>query len=248
MSFYIGLSFLSNNEAGRKIPHGLLSAEARRVLSCFEGGNPAGIAIDDNGRPFLPGKRCDFSISHSGAMAAVSFVNGKERRTRGTRLYTRMTHLHTGCDIQIVKPGTRMEEIAELFFRAAERDYIFEGGQFDRNRFFEIWALKECFLKLRGFSVFDMASAPSFISAGGPDGFRFAFGETVSSPLSFYLYRLTGNTGERYYLAAAVEGVASMTRASPPAIRWFSQSFLPCRSIAEIKAAPSPAKTVSPNM
>ena len=234
MSFYIGLSLLSNNGHAKRTPHGLLSAESRRVLSCLEGrpldGND--IKKDENGRPYLPGNSGDFSISHSGTMAAVSLVKGEA--------------LRTGCDIQIVRPRASFSEIAGAFFSVPEKDYILSssGRQFDENRFFEIWALKECYLKLRGLSVLDMASSPSFIS--GNDGGRghFTFGGAVSSPLSFYLYELSGNSGERYYLAAAIEGQAQ----SQPVISWFSQSFFPCRSIEEIRAALSPVRTASPNM
>ena len=247
MPFYIGLSLLSNNEPKGKALPGLLSAEGRRVLS-FLAGRPLKeeeIAKDENGRPFLPGSLADFSISHSGAMAAVSLATGESRRT--------------GCDIQIARSRASAREIAEVFFAAPERDYIFprDGRRPDESRFFAIWALKECYLKLRGLSVFDMAQAPSFVSGG-----RFAFGEAVSTPLSFYLYELDGFSGERYFLAAALEGAEPAAEASnlwfasrgsppeqsSPEIRWLSQSFLPCRSIAEIKAALSPARTVSPKM
>ena len=242
MSFYIGLSFLSNNNESTRAPkkgvrQELLSAEARRILSCLEN-RPIGendFARDENGRPYLPGTSGDFNISHSGAAAAVSLVSGAERRT--------------GCDIQIVRPRPNMGKIADRFFTLPEREYIFADGntQSAESRFFEIWTLKECFLKLRGLSVFDMASVPSFISRDGQG--QFVFDAAVSSPLLFYLYELTGS-GERYFLAAAIEGIDPEVEpyGSAPVIRWFSQSFLPCRSIAEIKAALSPAKTVNPNM
>ena len=234
MPFYIGLSLLSNNELKGRVKQSLLSAEARRILSFLEGKpiNDNEIVKDERGRPFFPGNNGDFSISHSGAMAAVSMVKG------GT--------LHTGCDIQIVRPGLSIREIAGEFFTDQEKQYIFSSGgrQLEENRFFEIWALKECYLKLRGLSVFDMACTPSFIRAGLSDHGSFAFGEAVSSPLSFCLYELAGDTGPRYFLAAALEGGDFIQ----PEIRWLSQSFLPCRSIAVIKATLRPDRTVSPNM
>ena len=233
MSFYIGLSLLSNNGRGGRARHELLTAEGRRILSLLEGRSlkEDEIAKNERGRPFLPGNSGDFSISHSHAMAAVSLVKGEFRRT--------------GCDIQIVQPRVSHRGIAERFFSAPERDYIFAcgDGQFDKNRFFEIWALKECFLKLRGLSVFDMASVPSFILRDDSGSGYFAFEADQSLALSFHLYELRGNSGERYFLAAALEGSVQ----DPPEIRWFSQS-LPSRHIAAIKAALSPASTVSPKM
>ena len=234
MSFYIGLSLLSNNEPKGKVQSGLLSAEGRRVLSLLAGRpiRENEIERDKEGRPFFPGGDEDFSISHSGAMAAVSMVKGEER--------------HTGCDIQIVRPKPGIREVAGVFFTTQEKYYIYSGSsrECEVNRFFEIWTLKECLLKLRGLSVFNMASLPSFISGDGPDQGYFSFEEAVTLPLSFHLYELTGNSGELYFMAAAIEGKIQ----SQPELRWFSQSFLPCRSIAVIKATLNPARTVSPNM
>jgi hypothetical protein len=204
-----------------------LSAEAWRMVSLCEGGSPArgDIAREASGRPFFPIRDADFSISHSGSLAAVSLVKGKS--------------LRTGCDVERVRPRARAREIAEDFFTAPERDYIESGGSFDETRFYRIWTLKECFLKLRGLSVFDMAGVPSFISGEG----QFAFGAAVTSPLSFSLYELAG-AGERYILAAALEGIEM----GQPEIRWFSQDSLDCKSIANINAAPSPAETVRPKI
>ena len=239
----------------------LLSSEARRILSQLECRpiEENDIHKEENGRPFFPGHKTDFSISHSGAIAAVSLVKGGNFRT--------------GCDIQIVEPRLRMREIAEEFFSAAERDYIgfSNENQIEMLRFFRIWTLKECYLKLRGLSVFNMGSSPSFIS--GEDRGRFAFGAAVSAPLSFKLYELSCHD-EHYMLASVVEAIglsseSVLCRPLPsagrglgvcrllmsdrllgpsPEIRWFSQSSLPLRSIAEINAALRPAETLNPNI
>jgi hypothetical protein len=54
--------------------------------------------------------------------------------------------------------------------------------------------------------------------------------------------------GDTYMLAVALEGSGSSAADPLPLVRWFSQDSLPLRSIAAIKAAESPAKTVSPKM
>jgi len=222
MPYYIGLSILSTIRIQRQ----RLSAEARRILSLFEGRPLAenDIARETQGRPFFPGRAVNFNIAHSGSLAAVSYVKGE--------------NLRTGCDVEKIRPRTMMGEIAEKFFTVPERSYISSRGMFDEKKFYEIWTLKECFLKLRGLSVFDMAACPSFIGAQN----AFIFCGAVSSPLSFCLYELSGD--ERYMLATALEGAEQQ----PPEIHWFSQSFLDCKMIAEIKAAPNPAETVSPKM
>jgi hypothetical protein len=238
MSYYIGLSILSNNHGYNDNQHRgaglqkLLSAEARRILSRLEDRplTENDIAREARGRPFFPDSDTDFSIAHSGTLAVVSLIKGK--------------NLRTACDVELVRPRSGAREIAEEFFTALERNYVLHRGQFDLSRFYMIWALKECFIKLRGLSVFDMAGLPSFIYGEGFCTGHFAFDSAVSSPLSFGLYELSGGAGERYMLAAALEG----TEDRQPEMRWFSQSFPACKSIAKIKAAPSPAETVRPKI
>jgi phosphopantetheinyl transferase len=210
MSYYLNLSVLSNNLKNiQNTEHKKrLSAEARRILSQCESRplTNEDIAREESGRPFLPGTDTDFSISHSGNLAAVSLVRGKG--------------LRTGCDIELVRPRPKAKEIAEDFFTAPEREYIESGGSFDMTRFYQIWTLKECFLKLKGLSVFDMSGVPSFIS--GDEATGYTFDAAGVSPISFNLYELTGAGDERYIVATAIAGGEERQ----PEIRWFSQDSL----------------------
>jgi phosphopantetheinyl transferase len=243
MSYYINLSICHGmyNNLHRIERQKILSAEARRILSMCEGRpiTEDDIAREQTGRPFFrshEGKDpdTDFSVSHSGALTAVSLVRGK--------------NLRTSCDVERVRPRSGAQEIADFFFTVPERDYIASGGRFDETRFYEIWTLKECFLKLRGLSVFDIGRTPSFISGVEPavrGSYTFDF--IGVSPVMFNLYELTGC--ERYILATAIEPqpsgecrVEPAVRGSPfegteleqPEIRWFSQDYLACKSIANI--------------
>jgi len=242
MSYYLGLSILSSCRGRERQKR--LSAEARHMLSLLEGRPLAenDLARDAQGRPFFPDGGADFSIAHSGALAAVSHARGGR----------------TGCDIEMIRPRQGARDIAKHFFFTAEQNYLFSNGGFNEAGFYQLWTLKECYLKLRGLSVFDMAASPSFIRDKGKGrklaktevfqepqvSCQFAFTEAVSSPLSFYLYELSGGDGQCYMLATAIEG----TEQQRPAIQWFSQSSLACNMIAEIKAAPNPAETVSPKI
>ena len=211
---YIGLSCLQINDYRRSPAerNNALSAEARRILSILAD-SPLDttnttdiietIATDENGRPFFQNSNMDFSISHSGAAVAVSLVQGEN--IHGVKI-------KTGCDIQLIRHRKNLRNITEENFSAAERDYIFSQDEtlFERLRFFQIWTLKECYIKLRGLSVFDMPKVPSFISC-----------DVISSPcdaISFYLYELTF-AGERYMLATAIENGNGIC----PEIRMFSQ-------------------------
>ena len=207
MSYYLNLSVLSNNLKNlqnKAEKQKLLSAEARRILSLCEGRpiTEADIARERNGRPFFPNSDTDFSISHSGALTAVSLVRGNG--------------LRTGCDVEFVRPRSRAREIAEKLFTAPEREYIESGGNFDLTRFYQIWTLKECFIKLKGLSVFDMSGVPSFVCGEG------SLFNTNFEQISFNLYELTGAADERYILATAIAGGEERQ----PEIRWFSQDSL----------------------
>ena len=212
MSFYLGLSILSNvNRHKRTYRQKLLSVEAKHMVSQLSGRPLAEheIAREEQGRPFFPDYKADFSISHSWDLAAVSLVTGG--------------NLRTGCDVELVRPRKSAKEISEKYFSANERDYIFSPRRFELAKFYEIWTLKECFLKLRGLSVFDMATVPSFISRGD-----FALDADVFPQLSFYRYELAGAGEKRYILASVVEGTGGVQ----PEVRWFSRNSLSCKIIA----------------
>jgi phosphopantetheinyl transferase len=231
-SFYIGLSLLSNNPVFRP-GNGLLHSEGRRLLGDLVN-HPVReeeIALEKGGRPYFTDGRGDFSISHSGSAAAISWApcGGLPRKTG--------VPIRTGCDIQYMKPLKFFRAIAEAYFSPAEGEYIFAQVSDQLIRFYEIWVLKECYLKLRGLSIFDLPRLPSFIA-----GKDFSFTETEQYhsgdlPLSFYLYQMGA-----YMLAVAAESD------DVPVIRRYSQGVLPLRSIAAVKAAVNPAKTVSPKI
>jgi len=230
---------MSSNTQKGKYHKELLNAEWKRILSLMTGRSLSDndTALEKNGRPYFPDGKEDFNISHSGALTAVSLVSGEKPRT--------------GCDVEMVKPRAGIIKIAEKVFTEHERDYVISSSQKQNGHvaFFEVWTLKECYLKLKGLTVFDMKHTPSFV-CGKDEEFHFAFNAVADKPLNFYLYELKGASDEWYILAAAIEGSSEGTGQLRPEIRWFSQSTLlsqptlHARSIAEIKAAISPAETV----
>jgi len=221
MSYYLALSILSSIKAPQKKHSG---AEARRLLSEINKKplNESSFLREAGGRPYFREQEADFNISHSGNVTAVSFAEG--------------AGLRTGCDVELIRPRPTAAEIAKEYFSPAENKYLFSSGIFDEKRFYEIWTLKECFLKLRGLSVFDMAGAPSFVSDDARSIDKLAFCAPVSLPLSFGLYELNC-----YMLAVVIEGALML-----PKIQWFSQASFDCKMRAQINAAPNPAQTVSP--
>jgi len=208
--YYIGLSCLSINEFKKTERNNVLSAEARRILSILADSPVDTIASDENGRPFFHNSSMDFSISHSGNAVAVSLVQGEN--IHGTKI-------RTGCDIQLIQPRKNIRNITEDVFSTAERDYILSQDETlsESSKFFQIWTLKECYLKLRGLSVFDMHSVPSFITCDAAGRYHFTFNASGHSSLSYNLYELAF-AGERYMLATVIEGGCGIL----PEIRIFS--------------------------
>jgi phosphopantetheinyl transferase len=237
MLFYIGLSFLSNRPGADT---GALRTEGRRILRELDrmtageqlrpphAGAPE-ILTGPGGRPYFNSRHADFNISHTPMMAAVVYFTPGAGQSTGA--------VRTGCDVQYADPKKHREEIARNFFSSPEQSYIFSvTGKAERSlRFCHIWTLKECFLKVRGLSIFDIQKTPSFAADGG----KLLFSKT------FHLYEL----GEppSYVLAASLEG--GREAVSPePCFYWFSADTLPVKSMAEIYAAVSPEKTVRPNI
>jgi phosphopantetheinyl transferase len=234
--FYIGLSLLSNAE---RSPAHILHSEGRRILNELDGlSAPAEhptkfpakeVKIAEGGRPFFADGHADFSISHSASAAAVSWLSSTQGK------------FCTGCDLQYMRSLKSINEIAEACFSVQEHEYILDHPIEKMKRFYQIWVLKEAWLKFKGLSVFKMQQAPSFAvekalnfaSIGNDAG-------SSSSPL-FFLYELESS----YMLAAAFETQGKITA---PLVRWFSQDSLPLKSLAAVKAVVNPAKTVRPKM
>ena len=227
MIYYIGLSILSNNDKSLKKQS---SVEARRILSNFENRNinENDFSNEAGGRPFFPDKDVDFNISHSGNIVAVSYISKK--------------NIRVGCDIEKVKPRKNIAKIAKDKFSDSEYKYLNSNGIFSDKNFIKLWTLKECFIKLRGLSVFDMTNIPSFIKHNEEDKtFDFSFCGNTEKMLTFRLYELSNNNNDtgaentNYILAEGIEG-----EYLKPEIIWLSPSSLTldCKRIAEIKTVP----------
>jgi hypothetical protein len=238
MSFYLGLSLLSNkaSPSGRD-----LHAEGRRILGLLDRGSSGIIETEPGGRPRFTDGRADFSVSHSAAVAAVSF-SAKQGAGQVLR---------TGCDVQRMddprrRAGTRTA-VGARFFHPPEQEYIAAGAADAEKavRFYYLWALKECFLKMYGRSVFDMAQTPVFLLGRDPPAYR-AEGGPETPPVTFYLYELEHARYGRYALAVSREFPPAVPPCGGPGVYWFSGEKLPLKTIAEINAAVSPVNTVSP--
>jgi len=219
MPFYIGLSCMSSTLFSTADRRRESSAEGRRILSLLDE-QIMGKTISDQffsyepgGRPYFTDHHADFSISHSRNMAAVAFFPSLER-----------TPCRIGCDIQYVDPHKSCVEISRRFFHASEQAYIEQEGEERIRNFYRIWVLKEAWLKLHGFSVFEIAKTPAF-SIGG---------KHKNNPF-FFLYELSSpSTQELYMLAAACQQDFFPGEETEPEFRWFSGTTLTLNRVENI--------------
>jgi phosphopantetheinyl transferase len=210
----VGLSCIAAD--GGRASAGALHDEGLRVLRLLNerfGSGKLEIAAEAGGRPFFIDWHADFNISHSYDIIAVAYSPEKSAVTG--------LPLRTGVDVQYIDKRKNSRGIAGRAFSSEEREYLDTALDADAytRRFYQIWVLKECFLKAYGLSVFDMHSLPPFASRAG-----LAVQNAVA--LDFYLYEI-GGMEARYMLAAAYERTNA---AAVPEICYFSETP-PLRSV-----------------
>jgi phosphopantetheinyl transferase len=230
MSFYIGLSLLSNN-----ISQDDRHKEGRRILSLLdteifgtEKSLNQTIEVSTSGKPYFKDHHAKFSISHSVSMTAVSFLADSETEI--------------GCDVQYMNPKKKFDNISKEFYHPEEHAFINEANTDDEKlrRFYSIWVLNESFLKMMGWSVFDILKTPSFIK-----------NENDFSSNEYYCYvKEYGDEKSGRYMTGAI---LSSSEKFLPVITWFSENtlaenYLPfVMNIDATKVVASPMKTVKPN-
>lgn len=117
--------------------HGLKEADVR-------------IGLKKNGKPYLPDyPQIHFNLAHSENMALAVFADAE-----------------VGCDIEYTKKADL--ELAKRFFRSEEYAFLagLEGKKQD-SAFFQIWTLKESFLKATGMGMELPLNAFGFYLSGG---------------------------------------------------------------------------------
>lgn len=114
----------------------------RGVLRCllgrYLGMDPSSVQLEYGvqGKPALPaGTPVEFNVSHSGGWAALAFTVG----------------CPVGIDLELIRPMSDMQSLAERFFCPEETAEILAAPGGERERaFFNCWARKEAFIKALG--------------------------------------------------------------------------------------------------
>jgi len=107
---------------------------SRAILSRKLGIHSASIVFNksENGKPYLENRKVNFNLSHSGDWVVMA-----------------MAEAEVGIDIELIRPINY--RIAERFFSPAEVSVLNSKMKDDKlEYFFELWTLKESYLKLIG--------------------------------------------------------------------------------------------------
>ena len=162
----------------------------RRTLSSHDGRAPEQwrFAKSEQGKPFLIDSgvfHASFSLSHTRGMVACAVTDGAD----------------VGVDVECVDREVDAAEIAARFFAPAEAAHLMQlDADARRDRFFDLWTLKEALVKALGGGMAMSLSLLAFTIA--PDG-----GVTLEAPpdveASSWQFALFA-PGPRHRLAVAV--------------------------------------------
>ena len=144
-----------------------------------------------SGKPQLNGASADgrsFSLSHTRGMVACAVASGAE----------------VGVDVECVDRDVDAGGIAARFFAPAEAAQLLElDGDARRDRFFDLWVLKEALVKALGRGMAVSLSTLAFTV--GPGGIRLAAPDVHAHAWQFALFA----PSPRHRLAVAAKRPAS---------------------------------------
>ena len=148
------------------------------VLSYFLKIEPVEIIIQTNqlDKPVLPDYALDFNVSHTGGMCMVAVSRSGP----------------IGIDIEKIRPLGDLETLVEKNFTPAEQHFICQTEKQKPENFFQLWTIKEAFLKLTGLGM-----------RLEPHKFEIAFEENS------YLVREIEKTNAHYKIIEAPVGFAA---------------------------------------
>jgi 4'-phosphopantetheinyl transferase len=106
------------------------------------------------GKPYLQGYPLHFNLGHSGDLVILAWAEDRE----------------VGVDIEEVKEDFGWEDVARHAFSASELSYLEQVPQSERRAaFYEIWTLKEAYVKALGCGIGMDTSEFSVRPEGGLD-------------------------------------------------------------------------------
>jgi len=133
--------------------------------------------------------RASFSLSHTTGMVACAVTAGVD----------------VGVDVECVDRHVEMADIAARFFAPAEAAHLRQlDPEVQRNRFFDLWTLKEALVKALGTGMATSLAALAF-TVGADGNIRLDAPEVETNAWQFGLFA----PAPRYRLAVAVRRSAA---------------------------------------
>jgi 4'-phosphopantetheinyl transferase len=127
-------------------------AALRQILHHYTGVEPSALhfSLGPHGKPHLDPAGLNFSLSHSGDLAAVAVGEIAE----------------IGIDLEKTRPIADWEEVARLWFHPAEIEWVRSAADARRrDAFFEVWTAKEAYIKANGRGLSQALDAFSVVGA-----------------------------------------------------------------------------------
>jgi len=120
----------------------------RRSLSRYQETPPAAWRFEtgENGKPFLSGGELSFNLSHTRGLVACGIARA----------------LPVGIDVERIDRPVDVEQLAARFFSPSETASLRSGRVDARVRFFDLWTLKEAFIKAIGAGLSQPLNSFSF--------------------------------------------------------------------------------------
>ena len=148
------------------VAHGLARLALAKVANCAAG--DIELATEPNGRPYLVGPpraaTFSFNLSHAKGCVGVAISSSGP----------------VGFDLEYVDRGTNISEIAREVFTERETDALYALDiEERRHRFFQLWTLKEAYLKALGVGLFMKPTLFSFDFEDGRPIFHPPAGDTL---------------------------------------------------------------------
>jgi 4'-phosphopantetheinyl transferase len=133
-----------------RLGYALAHALLRNTLSSLIGSEPGALTFeaDAYGKPRLSATaEVSFSLSHTNGLVACAVARGRE----------------LGIDAEAIDRRIDVQGVANRYFNETEAGYIARGeGEKRLERFFEVWTLKEAFLKATGRGMSQSLDSISF--------------------------------------------------------------------------------------
>ncbi|MDC0669481.1 4'-phosphopantetheinyl transferase family protein [Nannocystis radixulma] len=164
----------------------------RQILADYTGIAASELCFSANsyGRPALviAGERVEFNLSHTDGLAALAVTRIGE----------------VGVDVEDAERRSRPEEVADHFFAPSEAASLMALPEDQRRaRFFDLWTLKEAYIKARGMGLAIPLDAFAYDLSRGRAAIDLAIDASLGDPRAGWQFHLEDPT-PRHRLALAV--------------------------------------------